>query len=438
MSDLLDWGRVRTFARFTVGRFFDDRCPSVAGALAYTTLFALVPLITALLGILSEFPVFAQWREQITTFLFENFVPATGAAIQGYFTEFAASASKATAIGILILLFSAISLMLSIEDAFNRIFRVPTSRTHMARFVMYWTVLTLGPLLLATALVISSYVLALPLLAQADESFQMKARLLGLLPFLIQWFALTAGYVLIPNCKVHVRLAAIAAFIASLLFEIAKHAFASYVTSGSSYNQIYGALAVIPVFIVWIYLSWIIVLLGASLTASMSAFDYRPNAPRLAEGEEFRGLVRVLGHFVDAQRVGRGLVADDLRAREAFLDDNLTQRYLADLCRAGLIQRSESGEFVLVRDPASTTLFDLYAATNYRLPLLNAPQGESVLEREATVTSLPLSAAAGDLRKLWNLTIGEIFPAAARSEAASSSAELSSWNSSSPVSKEKA
>ena len=438
MSDLADLGRARTFARFTLRRFFDDRCPSVAGALAYTTLFALVPLITALFGILSEFPVFAQWREQITTFLFENFVPATGAAIQGYFTEFAASASKATAIGILVLLFSAISLMLSIEDAFNRIFRVPTSRTHMARFVMYWTVLTLGPLLLATALVISSYVLALPLLAEAGESFQMKARLLGFLPFLIQWFALTAGYVLIPNCKVRMRLAAIGAFAASLLFEVAKYAFTSYVTSGSSYSQIYGALAVIPVFIVWIYVSWVIVLLGASLTASMSAFDYRPNALQLPEGEEFHGLVRVLGHFVAAQREGRGLLADDLRALETFLDDNATRRYLADLDRAGLIQRSENGEFVLVRDPASTTLFDLYAATNYRLPLLDVPLGDGVPVAEAAVTSLPLNTAAADLRRLWNLPIGEIFPPGARSEAAESALGSFWTDSSSLVSKEKA
>jgi membrane protein len=423
MTQYVDLDRARSFARFIWHRFFDDRCPSTAGALAYTSLFALVPLITALLGILSEFPVFAQWREQITTFLFENFVPATGAAIQGYFTEFAASASKATAIGILILLFSAISLMLSIEDAFNRIWRVATGRSHAARFVMYWTVLTLGPLLLATALAISSYVLALPLLAEAGESFQMKARLLGLLPFVIQWFALTASYVLIPNCKVHLRYAAVGAFIAALLFEIAKRAFAAYVTSGSSYNQIYGALAVIPVFIVWIYLSWIIVLLGASLTASMSAFDYRPYAPKLPAGEEFRGLVRVLGHFVDAQRESRGLDADELRLREAFLDDSLTQRYLADLDRAQLIQRSERGDFVLVRDPASTTLYDLYAAVDYRLPLQDSLfDDDTLLVRPA---NLPLDVAAADLRKLWNLPISEIFPLTQRSESKESSSVIS-------------
>ncbi len=137
----------------------------------------------------------------------------------------------------------------------------------MARFVMYWTVLTLGPLLLAIALVISSYVLALPLLAEAGESFQMKARLLGVAA--VPDPVVRADRRLRADSELQGALAprSDCAFVAALLFEVAKYAFTSYVTSGSSYSQIYGALAVIPVFIVWIYLSWIIVLLGASLTA---------------------------------------------------------------------------------------------------------------------------------------------------------------------------
>lgn len=414
MSGWSDPARARAFVRFLWCRFLDDRCPSVAGALAYTTLFAVVPLVTALLAILSGFPVFAEWRTQITSFLFENFVPATGVAIQGYFTEFAASASKATAIGVLILLFSAISLMISIEDAFNRIWRVPGNRPTARRIVMYWTVLTLGPLLVAAALASSSYVLALPLLAEAGESFQMKAHVIGALPFVLQFIALTVCYLLIPNCKVRFAHAAIGAALAAALFEIAKGMFTAYVVSGSSYSQIYGALAIIPIFIVWIYVSWLIVLLGASLTASMSAFDYRPHAPRLEAGEEFRGLVRVLGHFVVAQREGRGLDAVELRLRESFLDDNLTQRYLVDLDRAGVIQRSEGGDFVLVRDVATTTLYDLYAACNYRLPLHDAWPAE-VPEGATGAAALPLQFASAELRRIWNLPIGEMFQPQARS-----------------------
>ena len=400
-----DRNRPLTFARFMLQRFLDDRCPQAAGALAYTTLFALVPLITAVLGILSAFPAFAEWQDKITQYMFDNFVPSAGDTIKTYFTEFTANAGKATAIGILVLL-------MSIEDAFNRIWRVPTGRPLTSRLLMYWAVLTAGPILMVGALAISSYVLALPMLAQAGESFQVKARLLGLLPFVIQWFTWTAIYVLVPNCRVRVRHAAIGALIATIGFELAKRGFVLYV--GKSYNQVYGALAILPMFIVWIYLSWIIVLAGASIAATLAAFDYRPDAPKLAAGEEFRGLVRVLAHFAAAQRAGAGLSADELRSREPFLSDASTQQYIGDLVEAGLIRRSESGDFVLARDLASMSLYDLYAATGYRIPL-NEPlpvAGDAALDAIATDK---LGEAAQELRTTLDTPLAEIFPAAARS-----------------------
>jgi membrane protein len=267
--------RIGVFARFTVRRFLDEHCLQTAGALAFTSLFALVPLITVVLSILAAFPVFAQWRDKISGFIFANFLPASGDVVQTYFTQFADNASKATAIGILVLVFSAVSLMLSIEDAFNRIWRVTVARKAAARFAMYWTVLTLGPLLLVAMLATSSYVFALPLLEQADA---FKAYLLGWLPLLIQWFVLTVAYTLIPNCKVRMRHAVIGAVMTALTFEAAKQGFGAYVAR-ASYQEIYGALSIVPVFIFWIYLSWIFVLLGASLTASIQAFDYNAHQP---------------------------------------------------------------------------------------------------------------------------------------------------------------
>jgi membrane protein len=140
---------------------------------------------------------------------------------------------------------------------------------------MYWTTLTLGPLLLVAMLALSSWVFASPLLELVDAHFALRAHLLGWAPFCIQWLALTAAYVLIPNCPVSLRHAVLGALLTALTFEVAKHGFAAYIISGASYQEIYGALAAVPVFIFWIYLSWIFVLLGASLTASLAAFDYR-------------------------------------------------------------------------------------------------------------------------------------------------------------------
>ncbi|MBS0568537.1 MAG: YihY family inner membrane protein [Proteobacteria bacterium] len=407
-----DRNRYLSFGRFMLKRFLDDRCPQAAGALAYTTLFALVPLITAVLGILSAFPAFAEWQDRITQYLFDNFVPSAGDTIHAYFTEFTANAGKATAIGILVLLFSVISLMMSIEDAFNRIWRVPTGRPLTSRLLMYWAVLTAGPILMVGALAISSYVFALPMLAQAGESFQVKARLLGLLPSLIQWFALTAIYGLVPNCRVRIRHAAIGALIAAVAFELVKRGFVLYV--GKSYNQVYGALAILPMFIVWIYLSWIIVLVGASIAATLAAFDYRPDAPKLAAGDELRGLVRVLAHFAQAQRLGEGLNVDALRQREPFLSDASTQRYLGDLTKAGLIRRSEAGDFVLARDLATVSLYELYAASGYRIPLHEPLPVAGDVALDALATG-KLGAAADELRATLDTPLAEIFPAGTRS-----------------------
>ena len=411
----LDRHRTLAFLRFTLRRFVDDRCQQSAGALACTTLFALVPLTAALIGILSGFPTFAEWRERITDFIFQNFVPATGEAVRDYLTQFAENANKATALGIIVLIVSTLMLMLSIEDAFDRIWRVPKGRPVGIRFVMYWTVLSLGPALLIVALALSTYLLALPLFGDAESFAPIRSSFLNSLPFLIEWIALTAAYWLIPNRRVHLRHALIGALTAALLFEAAKRAFSWYVVSGTNYQQVYGALAVVPIFILWIYFSWIIVLLGASLTASITAFDYRAHRRRLPRGEEFRGLVRVLAHFVAAQRMGIGLHSESLRDREPFLTDDLVQRYLSDLHGAGMIQRNDAGEWMFVRDLTTVSLFDVYAACDYRLPLGDAlpVTDDSLSDAEATAL---LGNAARDVRGVMTVALAEIFPAAARSK----------------------
>ena len=406
----IDRERSLALLHFTWCRFLEDRCFQTAGALAYTSIFALVPLTAAVLGILAAFPVFADWRDKITEWVFANFVPAAGGTVQGYITEFAANASKATAVGVLVLLFSAVALMMSIEDAFNRIWRVQTARSHASRFVIYWTALTAGPLLLVAALAISSYVIALPLIGAAAEQLSLKTRVLSVLPFLIVWSALVAAYMVIPNRGVRIGHALIGAFIAAALFEGAKRGFAFYVTR-TSYTQVYGAIAIVPIFIFWIYLSWAIVLFGASLTASLSAFDYRPPSMRLQRGHEFAGLLRVLGHFAAAQRDGRGLHSETLCAAEPFLTDDLLQRYLGDLHRVGLIQRNELGEWVVVRDFSSVTLLEIYEEGGYRLPY------EASLAPDASLPAAELlTRLATVVRQGLDVPLSEIFPPPARSE----------------------
>lgn len=405
----VDRHQIATFARFVLRRFLDDRCLETAGALALTTLFALVPTVTVAFGILSAFPVFGEWRADISAFVFRNFVPTAGEAVESYLTQFADNASKATAVGIIVVLISVVSLTVAVESTFNRIWRVAQPRRVSSRFIVHWTVITLGPMAVVALLAVSAYLLALPLFAEAEAQWSLKQHLLRLLPFLIQWIVLLGAYALIPNRRVRVADAAVGAALAAALFEISKRLFADYATNGANYQQVYGALAMVPIFVLWIYLSWILVLMGASLTASLAAFEYRPAELRLAPGNEFRGLLRVLSHFVAAQRDGAALHSVELRAREPFLSDELVQRYLRDLCEARLIRRGEDLAWALTCDPATTTLYDVYAACDYRLPVGAPLPGE-----EANATQL-LESVNAAVRERLDRPLSEIFSPEVRS-----------------------
>ena len=402
-----DRERIVAFLEFTWQRFVEDRCLQTAGALSFTTVFALVPLTAAVLGVLAAFPGFAGWREQLTHWVFENFVPAAGDTVQGYLTQFADNASQATAVGILVLLFSAVSLMMSIEDAFNRIWRVQVARRAGARFIVYWTALTLGPLLLVAALAVSSYAFALPFIDAAEAQFSIKARVLAMLPFLLVWSALVAAYAVIPNRSVRLRHSLFGALVAAALFELAKRGFALYAIRYASYQQVYGALAMVPIFIFWIYLSWAIVLFGASLTASLNAFDYRPASLRLPRGYELVGLLRVLSRFVGAHRAGRGLHSVDLCAAEPFLTDDLLQRYLGDLHRIDLIRRGETGEWVVVRDLATVRLLELVEEGSYRVPLGKIGASAGLAPAAASL----LDSLGEHVREALALPLAALFPA---------------------------
>jgi len=354
--------KIDAFARFTLARFLDEGCLQAAGALALTTLFALVPLVTAVFGIMAAFPVFTDWRDAVTGFVFRNFVPATGEAVQGYITQFATNASKATAVGIVVLLASGVALMLSIEDAFNRIWRVPRGRGTTSRVVRYWAVITLGPMLVVAALGVSSYLFALPFLEQVDTEFSLKSRLLGLLPFLIQWLTLFCAYALIPNRSVRWRDAAIGALVAA-------------------------------------------------------GFDYRPGELQLMPDNKFRGLLRVLGHFIVAQRAGVALHSRDLCEREPFLTDDLIQEFLRQLGNSGLVRRGDDGAWALTRDLATTTLYDLYAGSDYRLPSGMPLPGSDGAAPDA-LAARRLDEVIAELRERMKVPLSEIFPAPPRSNQA--------------------
>jgi membrane protein len=364
--------RLRAFLRFLWQRFLDDKCFETAGALSFTTLFAIVPMLAAVIAIVSAFPAFAELRDSVTRFIFRSFVPAAGETVQGYLLQFANNASRLTAVGVIVLLVSVVMMMASIEDRFDRIWRITARRKGSARLLLYWTALTLGPILVAAGLGASSWVYAQPLWRGVASQGIAGFNLWLLAPFLISWFGLTALYKVVPNCRVLWRDAVLGALVAAVLFEFARKGFALYVRGVANYREVYGALAAIPIFLIWVYLSWVIVLLGAILAAALHAFEYRPEAELLPPGCEFVGLLRVAQLFVEAQHKGAALDENDLASRERFLTADLLQRYLDDLQRARVIRQVDDGGWVMARDPDGVTVGDLFRAGDYRLPVQRA------------------------------------------------------------------
>jgi len=360
--------RLQAFSRFVWRRFVEDNCFETAAVLAYGTLFALVPLSAAVFGIVSAFPLFEQWNDTLSDWLFTHFVPEAARAVEGYLRQFADSATRLTTVGVLVLLFSALLIMKSVEDVFNRIWRVTTPRPGGARFLVYWTALTLGPLLIVASLALSSWVLSLPWATESGMS-AVAERTLRALPLFVELVGFTLAYTLIPNRPVAWRHAFIGGVLATLMFELAKAAMGWYLGQVRSYEQIYGAIALLPIFLIWIYVSWAVVLLGASIVASLSAFRFQPRARRLPPQAEWLAALRLVGRLLEAQREGRGRALQPLRELEPAIEDDTLMRLLDTLTRGGLLQRNEEGEWLLARDPQQTTLADLHAMLGSHLCL---------------------------------------------------------------------
>jgi membrane protein len=248
-----------------------DKITVSAGHLAYVSLLSLVPFIMVFFTILSAFPAFSEAREDLETLIFDSFVPTAGDQVQTYMAEFVGNASGMGAIGILSLMFVALMLISNIDKTLNTIWQSKSERPLIFTFAIYWMVLTLGPLLMGSSVIMSSYLIGLANYAE-EYTPGLTTVLLKTLPFVTSVFAFFIVYMLVPNKKISPKHAACGAMVGAILFEASKKLFAMYVTSFPSYQLIYGALAVIPILFVWVYLSWIVVLVGAEVTHVLEVF----------------------------------------------------------------------------------------------------------------------------------------------------------------------
>ena len=260
------------FLFFLAKRAKNDTIFRVAASLSYTSLIAIVPLLAIGLAIFSAFPVFSSARVQIEEFLMQNFIPSIEQEISQYLTEFVNAAAQLTTIGVVGLAITAILLLSTIENSLNFIFKVNRPRRFTTKITLYWTVITLGPLLLGATFSLRGYLFTL----QKFMPHEMETGniiLSNLLPTFINMVLLMLVYVLVPNKKVRIKNAFIGSLIAVILFWVLRKGFSVFFSMTVTYKILYGALATIPVFLIWMYLVWAVVIFGAVVTAALEEYQ---------------------------------------------------------------------------------------------------------------------------------------------------------------------
>ncbi len=363
--------------RFVVARFNQDQCAQAAASLTFTTLLSLVPMITIALTMFSAFPVFDDFSVQIKTYLLTNMMPdKAGSIISNYMEQFAESASRLTAVGIAFLAVTAMSMMLTIDKTFNVIWRVSRPRPLLKRLVVYWAILTLAPLLIGASLSLTSWLVGLSMgYAKNIPFFGVGA--LKILPTLFTTLAFFLLFRLVPNRYVPVAHALIGAVVASVLFEAMNRGFGSYISHFPTYKLVYGAFASVPIFLLWIYLSWLITLFGAVIAASLSHWRM-PDTQNQPPIMDMLNALRLLQLLSQGLHDGRVTTLTEL-SKKLRLGYDALEQLLDKLQVAQLVCKTEGQGWVMMRDAEHIRVTELlHLCALNRLALTVAPQAESL------------------------------------------------------------
>jgi membrane protein len=376
---------LRTLAQ----RFREDRLGLTASSLTFTTLIGLVPLMTVMLSLFSAFPLFARFQFALQQYFLESLVPDNIARpVLKALNQFAAQSSKLGSVGLLLVLATALALVLTIDRTLNGIWRVPRARPWTQRLLVYWAAITLGPLLLGASLALTSYAVSASRGLVADLP-GVLAWPLGALELLLLAAAFAGLFRFVPNAPVRWRHAWAGGVFVALAFELAKRGLAWYVKTVPTYSVVYGAFATVPIFLLWIYLGWVIVLLGAVISAYAPSLAMRvvrlPDRP----GSRFALALRLLQRLHAAQAAGaHGMgtadLAASLRIDPLQLVPVLEALQALDWC--GLLDEPDDPRWVLLAQPASTPAAPLIDAF-----LLHDRDASAGFRRQAGLASLSLA-----------------------------------------------
>ncbi len=343
-------------------RFREDRLGLTAGSLTFTTIIALVPLFTVLLAVFTAFPMFAKFQGVLQQWLIESLIPdAISRQVLGYLTQFAGKASKLGGVGLAVLFFTALALILTIDRTLNAIWRVRKPRPLGQRVLVYWAVMTLGPIFLALSLSLTSYALSASkgLVGGLPGGLQL---LLDSLQLVLLAWGMAALYRYVPNTRVRWSHAWVGGLFVSVGFEVAKKLLVVYLAMVPTYSVLYGAFATLPIMLIWVFMGWVIVLLGAVMTACMPSLLSGVQRRVGSQGGQFQLALEILQQLAPLRSdPARGLtmtgLTQNLKVDALHLEPVLEA--LVELDWLGQLQEEREGaeaRYVLLADPDTTPM----------------------------------------------------------------------------------
>lgn len=340
-------------------RFKEERCFQLCGSLAFTSMLAMVPLVTIMLTVMTAFPVFDGILEALRSFVSSHFIPqASSKMVTGYMQQFADNAARLTALGIVFLGVTSIMLMLTIDRAFNTIWRVKRPRPLIQRVLIYWSVLTIGPILVGSSLSVSSWLLTQSM-GLGKQYSEFAVAILRLLPLFFTSLAFAFLYRTVPNRQVTVLDAIVGGIIAAFAFEAMKSVFGHFIAHFSNYKLVYGTFASLPILLMWMYLSWVVVVFAAVITAVLPYWRSGGVLLKHEPGSQFVQALEMLRLLYQAYQEGRVLNLQQLR-ESLRLSWEDTESVLERLVAAGWVAKLQGNGWVLARDAEGIRLNQVF------------------------------------------------------------------------------
>ena len=397
-SDFSQWIKpevIWRFLNFVFKESLANQGLENAKSLTYMSLFAVVPLLTLILAILSAFPSFQVFGNQIQDMIFNRLLPSSSSELEVYLSDFSEQAKNLTWIGAVMLLATAYLMLVNIERSFNRIWSVAQQRKGIASFLLYWSVLSLSPLLLGVGFAISSYITSFTLFEKFTEVSDIvgaKSMVLSIFPAVTTTIAFTLLYVAVPNCGVRLRHALTGGLVVALLFIIVKWIFSRFIAT-ASYEFVYGTFAAIPIFLLWLYICWVVILFGANLVRAIPIFRTHLIKEQI---HPTLLIIALLHKFWMNHREGNTVRVRELIESDWPFQDDQLDSCLSILLAKKIIRACGENEYILNRDLEDLTFWEIQVLLPWGMP------GRKDLKKELPTSIVQHLSSLQELRESFS------------------------------------